>query len=156
MKKISLNETIEKVNGNFSSVFTKEDVISLLNGIKPESKSTLTSELSDEIQTRIERCLDHNSENFLNLDDISFDIGYDHRIEVSDIAINVYDIMSHIRDIITEYEEVEEEEEVSSTEFTPVEDDAVNEAWSFPRGEDDVVELERGETQDGDSEVTVY
>ena len=142
MEKISLNEAIEKVNDNFSSVFTKEDVISLLNGIKPESKSTIAPELIDELLNRIESCLDHNNDNFLNLDDISFDIGYDHRIEVSDISLNVYDIMSHIRDIVTEYEEVEEEEEVSSTEFTP--------------SNDDVVELERREVQDDDLEVTVY
>ena len=147
MEKISLHEAIEKVNDNFSSVFTKEDVISLLNGIKPESKSTIAPELIDELLNRIESCLDHNNDNFLNLDDISFDIGHDHRIEVSDIAINVYGIMSHIRDIVTEYEEVEEEEEVSSTEFTPSNDDVVGLENEL---------LYRGETQDGDSEVTVY
>lgn len=147
MKKISLKETVEKVNGNFSSVFTKEDVLSLLSGIKPESKSTITPELIDELLNRIESCLDHNNENLINLDDISFDIGYDHRIEVSDISLNVYDIMDHIRDIVTEYEEAEEEvEEVSSTEFTP--------------SNDDIVELERGtidnEEADEDSGVTTY
>jgi hypothetical protein len=129
MKKISLEEAIAKVNDNFSSVFTKEDVISLLSGIKPESK--LTPELSEQIQNQIERCLDNNSDDLIDTDQISFEINYSNTIEASDIYLDVRGIMSHIDDIISDF--VEEEEEV----------------------EDDVVELERVETQD-DSEVTTY
>ena len=129
MKKISLEEAIAKVNDNFSSVFTKEDVISLLSGIKPESK--LTPELSEQIQNQIERCLDNNSDDLIDTDQISFEINYSNTIEASDIYLDVRGIMSHIDDIMSDF--VEEEEEV----------------------EDDVVELERVETQD-DSEVTTY
>jgi hypothetical protein len=146
MKKISLEEAIAKVNDNFSSVFTKEDVISLLSGIKPESK--LTPELSEQIQNKIERCLDNNSSELIDTDQISFEINYSNTIEANDIYLDVRGIMNTIDDIMSEFveEPILEEEEVFSSEFTSV--------------EDDVVELEKGtinnEETDEDSGVTVY
>jgi hypothetical protein len=134
MKKISLEEAIAKVNDNFSSVFTKDDVISLLSGIKPESK--LTPELSEQIQNKIECLLDRNSEELIDTDQISFEINYSNTIEARDIYLNVQDIMSHIDAVISDF--VEEEEEV----------------------EEDLVRLERGtidnEEADEDSEITTY
>jgi hypothetical protein len=128
MKKISLEETIVKVNDNFSSVFTKEDVISLLSSIKPESK--LTPELSEQIQNRIEQCVDRNIDDLVDYDNVSFEINYQNQIEATDVSINIYTLMDHIGAIMSDFVE---EEEV----------------------EDDIVELERVETQD-DSEVTTY
>jgi len=144
MKKISLEEAIAKVNDNFSSVFTKEDVLSLLSGIKPESK--LTPELSEQIQSRIEQCLDNNSDKLVDTDQISFEISYNNTIEANDIYLDVREVMDHIDNIMSEFVEEEDEDEVISSEFTPV--------------EDDLVRLERGtidnEEEDEDSGVTVY
>ena len=134
MKKISLEEAIAKVNDNFSSVFTKDDVISLLSGIKPESK--LTPELSEQIQNRIEQCVDRNIDDLVDYDNVSFEINYQNQIEATDVSINIYTLMDHIGAIMSDF--VEEEEEV----------------------EEDLVRLERGtidnEEADEDSEVTTY
>jgi hypothetical protein len=131
MKKISLEEAIAKVNDNFSSVFTKEDVISLLSGIKPESK--LTPELSEQIQNKIERCLDNNGGELVLLEDISFEINYNNQIEANDIYLDVRGVMSNIDDIMSEFveEPILEEEEVFSSEFTSVEDDVEAELMEF-------------------------
>ena len=141
MKKISLEEAIAKVNDNFSSVFTKEDVISLLSGIKPESK--LTPELSEQIQNRIEQCVDRNIDDLVDYDNVSFEINYQNQIEATDVSINIYTLMDHIGAIMSEF--VEEEEVIRTT---------------FTIANDDVVELERGtidnEEADEDSGVTVY
>lgn len=141
MKKISLEEAIAKVNDNFSSVFTKEDVISLLSGIKPESK--LTPELSEQIQNRIEQCVDRNIDDLVDYDNVSFEINYQNQIEATDVSINIYTLMDHIGSIMSEF--VEEEEVIRTT---------------FTIANDDVVELERGtidnEEADEDSGVTVY
>jgi hypothetical protein len=134
MKKISLEEAIAKVNDNFSSVFTKDDVISLLSGIKPESK--LTPELSEQIQNRIEQCVDRNIDDLVDYDNVSFEINYQNQIEATDVSINIYTLMDHIGAIMSDF--VEEEEEV----------------------EEDLVRLERGtidnEEADEDSEITTY
>ena len=134
MKKISLEEAIAKVNDNFSSIFTKDDVISLLSGIKPESK--LTPELSEQIQNRIEQCVDRNIDDLVNYDNVSFEINYSNQIEAVDVSINIYELMGHIDAIMSDF--VEEEEEV----------------------EEDLVRLERGtidnEEADEDSEITTY
>ena len=172
MKKISLEEAIAKVNDNFSSVFTKEDVISLLSGIKPESK--LTPELSEQIQNRIEQCVDRNIDDLVDYDNVSFEINYQNQIEATDVSINIYTLMDYIGSIMSDFveEPILEEEEVFSSEFTSVEDDVEAELMEFEdehggmrncgdtEVEDDVVELERGtidnEEADEDSGVTVY
>lgn len=167
MKKISLEEAIAKVNDNFSSVFTKEDVISLLSGIKPESK--LTPELSEQIQNRIEQCVDRNIDDLVDYDNVSFEINYQNQIEATDVSINIYTLMDHIGAIMSEFVE---EEEVIRTTFTIANDDVEAELMEFEdehggmrncgdtEVEDDVVELERGtidnEEADEDSGVTVY
>jgi hypothetical protein len=111
MKKISLKETIEKVNDNFSSVFTKEDVISLLSGIKPEPG--LTEELAERIQNQIEQCVDRNIDDLVNYDNIGFEINRQNQIEAVDVSINTYDLMGYIGSIMSEYVIEEDEEEVN-------------------------------------------
>jgi len=144
MKKISLEEAIAKVNDNFSSVFTKDDVISLLSGIKPESK--LTPELSEQIQNKIEQCVDRNIDDLVDYDNVSFEINYQNQIEATDVSINIYTLMDHIGSIMSDFVEEEDEEEVIRTTFTIA--------------NDDIVRLERGtidnEEADEDSGVTVY
>jgi hypothetical protein len=121
MKKISLEEAIAKVNDNFSSVFTKDDVISLLSGIKPEPK--LTSELSEQIQNMIERCLDYNSNDLIDDGDITFEINYHNQIVANDIGLDVREIMQHIDSIMDGFVVDEKEEEVKPTEPTPTEEE---------------------------------
>jgi hypothetical protein len=130
MKKTELVAQLEAAKA-LSSQVDIDKIIALIKQITPEAQTGITQELADQIASRIESCLDHNSDDLVNKDDVTFNIAYGNTIEVEDVSINVYETMDHITAIISEFVEDEEEDDVVvSSEFYPV---------------DDVVELERGE-----------
>jgi hypothetical protein len=118
MKKEELVAQLQAAKA-LSSQVDIDKVIALIEQITPEVKVGITQELADEIADKIERCLDYNSNDLVDKDDITFNIAYGNTIEVEDVSINVSETMDHITGILSEF--VEEEDE------------------------DDIVELERGE-----------
>jgi hypothetical protein len=130
MKKEELVAQLE-VAKRFQSTVDIDKIIALIEQITPEKQTGITQELADEISGKIERCLDRNSDELVNKDDASFSIDYGNTISIDDIQIDVHGVMDHITDVLSEFVEEEEEDDVVvSGEFYPV---------------DDVVELERGE-----------
>jgi hypothetical protein len=127
-------------------------VIALLEQLEPEVRVEkvfgITQELADKIANRIESCLDNNSDRLVELDSACFELSYQNQIELTDVDVNVSDIMDHVTACIDEFVVNEEEDEVEAElmgyegveedmTFTREEDDTLNDAWSFPRGEDD-------------------
>jgi hypothetical protein len=134
MKKEELVVQLEAAKA-LSSQVDIDKVIALIKQITPEVKIGITQELADDIADKIERCLDYNSNDLVDKDDITFNIAYGNTIEVDDASINVSETMDHITTVLSEFVE---EEEV----------------------EDDIVELEKGiidnEEADEDSRATAY
>jgi hypothetical protein len=122
-------------------------MLEMLNKIEPEVTETkvfgINQDVLDAISNDIENCLDRRSHDLVDNDSAEFEINYDNRIELSSADVRVDVIMEHVNACL---EKFLMEEEVISSEFTPV--------------EDDIVELERGtidnEEADEDSGVTVY
>jgi hypothetical protein len=136
-------------------------VIALLEQLEPEVRIEkvfgITQELADKIEERIQRTLDYNSDGLADTSSAEFELNYDNRIELSRVDINVYDIMGHVNAVIEEFIVAEEEDEAEEDmtfareeddRLNDVEaelmgyegieeDDTLNDAWSFPRGEDD-------------------
>jgi hypothetical protein len=134
MKKEELVAQLQAAKA-LSSQVDIDKVIALIEQITPEVKIGITQELADDIADKIERCLDYNSNDLVDKDDITFNIAYGNTIEVDDASINVSETMDHITTVLSEFVE---EEEV----------------------EDDIVELEKGiidnEEADEDSRATAY
>ena len=128
MKKEELVAQLQAAN-TLSSTVDIDKIIALIEQITPEKQTGITQELADEISGKIERCLDRNSDELVDKDDVTFSIDYGNIISIDDINIDVHGVMDHITDILSEFVE-EEDDVVVSSEFYPV---------------DDVVELERGE-----------
>lgn len=124
-------------------------VIALLEQLEPEVQVEkvfgITQELADTIANRIERCIDNNSDRLVDLDSACFELSYNNQIELSEANVNVHEIMCHVTACIEEFiEEEAEEEETDEVEaelmgFEGVEENP-EDAWSFPRGEDDEAE----------------
>jgi hypothetical protein len=93
---------------SLSSQVDIDKVVELIKRI--ETPTQFTQELADEIANKIERCLDNNSDDLVNKDDATFDIGYGNVIEIDDIQIDVYETMRHITDVIDSF--VNEEDDV--------------------------------------------
>jgi hypothetical protein len=107
MKKKELIEQLTVAKQVTSTV----DIDKVIAMIEQLESTTLTWRLGSEIVTRIERCLDHNSDNLVDLDSAEFELNYDNRIELNSVQINVDYIMEHITTIVDEYVVLEEDED---------------------------------------------
>ena len=117
MKKVDLIEQLTAAKTLTSTV----DIDKVIGMIKQlETPTTITSKLSREIVDRIERCLDNNSDDLVNLDSAEFELNYDNRIELSRVDGNVDNIMEHVTAIMDEYVVLEED---GDDEENPVEDE---------------------------------
>jgi DNA-binding transcriptional ArsR family regulator len=111
MKKVELIKQLEAAKA-LSSQVDIDKVIVLIEQIESEAKIGITQALADEVANRIERALDHNSEDLIDLDSAELELTYDNRIELRSVDVNVYEIMEHVGAVLSEYiiEEPEEED----------------------------------------------
>ena len=142
-------EIIAALDGikNMTSVVSIHSMLEMLEKIEPEVRVEKVfgfgQEIADALLNKIERVLDYNSDDLVDTGSAEFDISYNNQLELRSASINVYDTMEHITACIDEFivaPEVEaeaEKEVVEDMTFAREEDDTLNEAWSFPRGEDE-------------------
>ena len=116
-----------------TSVVSIDNVIALIQSIEPvvvvEKEFKLTPEFAEEIANKIERALDYNSSDLVDLSSAEFELNWDNRIELNRVDVNVYEIMEHVTGALDQL--VEEQQEES---------------------EDDIVELEKGEEADDEAQ----
>jgi hypothetical protein len=129
MKKEELLAKLE-VAKEVTSVVSIDLIISALNELELPVKTGITQELADEIANKIERCLDHNSNDLVNKDDVTFNINYGNTIEVDDVYIDVYETMGHINACLDEFIIEEEQEEPEQTEPEQTESGLVQSAMN--------------------------
>ena len=105
MKKQDLINSVKNAPG---SIFTKDDVIGIINSLTQDDK---TKNILDLIEMTITRVLNNND--YIDYNNVEYGIDYDNRIEVTNIEI---DKDSLIRDILYELDDefvkVEETEEI--------------------------------------------
>ena len=87
----NIQNTISKVHANFSSLFSKEDVIKLLTELDteiqnedPKPKMDIDALLTTFRQVLSEKVWD----NVVNKDDVEMSIGYDNRVEIETVGID--------------------------------------------------------------------
>ena len=105
MTKLELIQKLE-VAKEISPVVSIEAMIALLNQIvepEIETVTALDQKLIDMISAEIEEVLDHNASDLVDTDNIEFSIGYNNRIEVDCVSIEVSNIMDHINSILDNY-----------------------------------------------------
>jgi hypothetical protein len=93
-----------------------DKVIALIQQLESEKKGGLTQRLADQIAGRIERTLDDNSDNFVDLDSAEFDLNFNNRIELTSADVLVDDIMHNITDCLDEFVTEEDRDDVDETE----------------------------------------
>ena len=86
-----IQTTICKVHANFSSLFSKEDVIKLLTELDTEIRNEDPKPQIDKdvLLTTFRQMLSEKDwDNVVDKDDVELSIGYDNKIEVDRIAID--------------------------------------------------------------------
>ena len=104
MKKQDLINSVKNAPG---SIFTKDDVIGIINSLTQDDK---TKNILDLIEMTITRVLNNND--YIDYNNVEYGIDYDNRIEVTNIEIDkdslIQDILSELDDEFVKLEETEE------------------------------------------------
>ena len=134
MKKENLIAQLEGAKA-LSSQVDIDKVIELLNQLEPEivveTKLGMSVHLAEEIANKIERCLDYNSDNLVDVDSAEFELDWNNVIKLTQVAVYIDDIMAHVTETLESFIPEEDAEETEETE------DGAEDA------EDDIVTLER-------------
>ncbi len=102
----NIQQAISAVESSASSIFTKEDVIKLLNSIDLESTSATSAddidvdELIDRVQTLIGN---YDTSDIVNYEDVELSINCDHRIEIDNINVDMDELNTDVTATIYEY-----------------------------------------------------
>lgn len=99
-------EVINRVIESESSIFSKEDVIRLINSITTET--TITRDVFDKILDKIQNTLE--SSNLVKYDTAEFELSYGNTIELTDVVVDMDEIIDVITDKLEAFVEKEEEE----------------------------------------------
>ena len=93
-------ELINEITEHFPSVYTKEDVVKLINLLDDTQPKIDVDELKQKIRNKIERL---SSEDVVDYSSVELSMNYDNRVEVESIEINTDNIIEEIEEIVDEY-----------------------------------------------------
>jgi len=108
MKNSKVN-VISSVQNSVSSIFSKEDVINLINSIEESSsKKISTFDIGRAIEKTIDY-LDRDQREIFDLDSAEFELSYDNRIECVGVPINTDAIREVLENNFMDFAQEEEE-----------------------------------------------
>lgn len=132
MTKAELVASLDGIK-NMTSVVSIESMLAYLEAMEPEvveAPAALPQELIEEILNRIERRLENESTNLVDLDSIELSLDYRNQIEIDSAGIDVYSIMQEIQSVLDNINEdraaeaiLDEDEDMT---FAREEDDTLN------------------------------
>ena len=112
---------LQSVQNSVSSIFSKEDVINLINSIELGSSRKITPyDIGRAIDNVID-WIENNERDVLDLDSAEFEISYNNQLECTNVPINTDGIREALENNFMGFGEAEDDR-VNGGEFTPVED----------------------------------
>ena len=101
---------LQSVQSSASSIFSKEDVINLINSIEEGGRKITTYDIGRAIDRTID-WIENNERDVLDLDSAEFEISYNNQLECTNVPINVEEIRSALENNFMDFGEEEEEVE---------------------------------------------
>jgi len=95
-------QTIETLQKQLPSFYSLEQVINIINGIEDNS-NTLSGDLVQAIIKSTRNALNNDSGELVNHDSAEFELGYDNRIELSCIDVDVDKILEIFEEELDRY-----------------------------------------------------
>lgn len=123
--KVTKENAIASVQSSVSSIFSKEDVINLINSIEGGGRVITVSDIERAIDQTIS-WIENNSRDVVDLENAEFEIEWGNKIACTDVPINVDEIREALENNFMDFgeaDDVVELERVSSSEFTPVDEE---------------------------------
>ena len=116
---------LQSVQSSVSSIFSKEDVINLINSIELGSSRKITPyDIGRAIDNVID-WIENNERDVLDLDSAEFEISYNNQLECTNVPINVEEIRLALENNFNDFAQDEEEDadEVELQEIKRIEED---------------------------------
>jgi len=114
---------LQSVQNSVSSIFSKEDVINLINSVEGGGRKITPYDIERAIDKTIS-WIEDNERDVLDLDSAEFEISYNNQLECTNVPINVEEIRQALENNFCDFAEDEEDEddvvELSSSEYVPV------------------------------------
>jgi hypothetical protein len=123
--KLTIAETITKLETGFGSIYSKDDVLLMLNNLElneTKVESLITKSDLRILKNAIVETIHKNREDICTIDDIELSINYHKSIEIDDINFNENELESLVADCVDDFinlhniNESEEESEEESKE----------------------------------------
>ena len=108
--KITKENVIIAVQNSVSSIFSKEDVISLINSIEEGGGRVITT---NDIERAIDKVIswaDNNESDVVDFDSVEFELSYNNRIEVTNVPIQLENLREALENNFMDFGEAIEED----------------------------------------------
>ena len=113
---------LQSVENSVSSIFSKEDVIKLINSVEAGSSRKITPyDIGRAIDQTID-WIENNERDVLDLDSAEFEITYNNQLECTSVPINFDEIREALENNFMDFGEAEEEFVQITDEFGNEED----------------------------------
>jgi hypothetical protein len=115
-------DVLNRVLNSESSIFSKEDVVRLIEGIEAGSSRKITTyDIGRAIEKTIE-WFENNERDVFDLDSAEFEISYNNQLECTNVPLNIEEIRDALENNFMDFgEEEEEEDDVVELEVRKVE-----------------------------------
>jgi hypothetical protein len=113
---------LQLVENSASSIFSREDVIKLINSVEGGGRVITTNDIERAIDRVINWAGDNESD-VVDFDSVEFELSYDNRLEVSNVPLQLENLREALENNFMDFGEAEDDlVELSSSEYVPVED----------------------------------
>jgi hypothetical protein len=98
---------LHQVKHSVSSIFTKEDVISLINSIEESNGRVITTQQINDAIDEVVNWAEHRVDNLIDLDSAEFEISYTKQIELTSVEIDVDSLRNALEEHFMDFGEDE-------------------------------------------------
>ena len=108
--KITKENVIIAVQNSVSSIFSKEDVINLINSIEEGGGRVISV---DDIERAIDKVIswaDSNESDVVDFDSVEFELAYDNKIEVTNVPLQLENLREALENNFMDFGEAIEED----------------------------------------------
>ena len=116
---------LQLVENSASSIFSREDVIKLINSVEGGGRIISV----DDIERAIDKVIswaDNNESDVVDFDSVEFELSYNNRIEVTNVPLQLENLREALENNFMDFGEAVEEDdlvELSSSEYVPVDEE---------------------------------
>jgi hypothetical protein len=107
---------LQLVENSASSIFSREDVIKLINSVDEGSGRKITT---NDIERAIDKVIswaDNNESDVVDFDSVEFELTYDNRIEVTNVPLQLENLREALENNFMDFGEAEEEDDLVELE----------------------------------------